>query len=57
MSRYQALRSIGCDPLSAGFIAFLNWMRGYPVNHIQFLNVVIEIPAPGVEASDKASHG
>lgn len=43
MSRYQALRRMGCDPLSAGFVAFMNWMRGNPPNRIAFLTTVIEI--------------
>lgn len=43
MSRYQVLRRLGCDPLAAGFIAFLNWMRGYPANEIHFTHIVIEV--------------
>jgi hypothetical protein len=42
MTRYQALRHLGCDPLSAGVVAFLNWMRGYPPNRIVFLSIDIE---------------
>lgn len=43
-SRYKILRrSLGCGPLTAGFIALMNWARGYPPNELHFLNVVIEI--------------
>lgn len=43
MSRYRALRSLGCDPLSAGFIAALNRAFGVPSHLIVFMTVVIEI--------------
>lgn len=49
MSRYQALRQLGLDPLSAGFVALLNWMRGYPANRIVFLTVEIEVQPPRKE--------
>ena len=42
MTRYQALRRIGCDPLTAGGIAIANWLRGYPEGLIVFLTVQIE---------------
>jgi hypothetical protein len=43
MTRYQALRSLGCGPFAAGFIAFCNWLAGYPPNLIVFLTVQIDI--------------
>lgn len=42
MTRYQVLRRIGCDPLTAGSIAFMNWLRGYPDGRIYFMTTVIE---------------
>lgn len=39
MTRYQALRRLGCDPLSAAFIAVLNWMRGVEPNRIVFMTL------------------
>ena len=30
MTRYQVLRRIGCDPLTAGGVAFMNWLWGQP---------------------------
>lgn len=43
MSRYRFLRAYGCDPVCAGFIALLNWARGYPPNEIRFLGTTIEM--------------
>ncbi len=51
MTRYQALRRIGCDPLTAGVIALMNWAMGHPPNEIHFMHMVIEVdeePHPGV---------
>lgn len=42
MSRYQALRCTGCDPLTAGFIALGNWLAGVPAGEICFMHLVIE---------------
>lgn len=47
MRRYRALRAIGCDPLTAGMIAFLNFLFNAPANEIHFMNVVIEIDDEG----------
>lgn len=49
MTRYQALRRIGCDPLVSGGIAFLNWLCGVPAGLICFMCVVIEFD-PGEQA-------
>ena len=43
VSRYRALRNLGCDPLTAGFIAFMNCVAGVPAREIHFMNVVIEL--------------
>lgn len=44
MSRYQILRrSLGCDPLTAGVIALLNWAQGVPANELRFMHLTIEI--------------
>lgn len=51
MSRYRALRHMGCDPLTAGVIALMNWAMGRPANEIHFMHMVIEVgdePHPGV---------
>jgi len=41
MTRYQALRRIECDPLTAGVIALLNWAREVPAGTIVFLTIVL----------------
>lgn len=43
MSRYQALRHIGCDPLTAAFIAMANWACGVPKGRIVCMSVEIDI--------------
>ena len=43
MSRYQALRSIGCGPFTAGVIAFMNWLTGVPPREIRFMHITMEI--------------
>ena len=30
MTRYQVLRRLGCGPLTAGGVAFMNWLWGQP---------------------------
>lgn len=42
MSRYQALRRIGCDPLSAAVIAIMNRILGVPCGEIRFMHITIE---------------
>lgn len=42
MTRYQVLRSLGCDPLSAGIVASINWLFGVREGVVGFMNVVIE---------------
>lgn len=42
MSRYQALRRIGCDPIAAGFIAGMNKLLGVPAGTIRFMHITIE---------------
>lgn len=59
MSRYQILRSIGCDPFAAGAIAFMNWVIGTPPNEIRFMHVTMEIeqPAHAAEISREQGEG
>lgn len=42
MTRYQVLRRLHCDPITAGFIAAMNWLCGVPTNLIAFMSVRIE---------------
>lgn len=42
MSRYRALRLLRCDPLSAGLIAFFNWLRDVPPGEIRVFTAVLE---------------
>ena len=42
MTRYQALRKCGCDPVAAGFVAALNWLLGVRPGVIQFIHITIE---------------
>lgn len=52
MTRYQALRAMKCDPFTAGFIAFGNWLRGIQPGRIVFLTVQIDYDADGVSLPD-----
>lgn len=45
MSRYQALRRIGCDPLTAGVIAGMNRCMGVPRGEIRFMHITMEYEA------------
>lgn len=42
MTRYQALRGIGCTCFGAWFIAALNNLHGVPRGEIRFMNVTME---------------
>ena len=50
MTRYQVLRHMKCEWLSAASVAFFNWLLKAPANEIRFMTVVIEFdpdePAP-----------
>ncbi|MFY2819683.1 hypothetical protein ACOTI2_08165 [Achromobacter xylosoxidans] len=46
MTRYRALRLMGCGWFTAGFIAALNEAFGVPKNEVRFMNVVVEIDDP-----------
>lgn len=37
MTRYRACRLIGLDPLSAAFVAALNWLFDVPQGLIKFI--------------------
>lgn len=41
MTRYQACRAIGLDPISAGFVAFVHFMVDAPQGMIAILHVTI----------------
>lgn len=42
MTRYQALRGVGCDPVTAVTIAALNRLWGVPKGTIVFMHIEIE---------------
>ena len=42
MTRYQALRRIGLDPVASGLVALLNWLLNAPPNEIRVMHVIIE---------------
>lgn len=50
MTRYQALRRLGLDPLASAFVAFFNWLFNVPKNEIHFMHMVIEIDNEDVPA-------
>lgn len=41
MTRYQACRSIGLDPLSAAFVTFIHFLAGAPEGKIAILHMTI----------------
>ena len=41
MTRYQALRSIGLDPLSAAIVTFVHFLAGAPEGKIAILHMTI----------------
>ncbi|MCZ8388730.1 hypothetical protein [Achromobacter xylosoxidans] len=43
MTRYRALRLLGCGWFTAGIVAGVNRILGVPSNEVRFMNVVIEI--------------
>lgn len=43
MRRYRALRKLGCDWFTAGFIAWVNFLFNVPENEIRFMHLIIEI--------------
>lgn len=42
MTRYQALRKMGCDVVTACFIGSLNWLFGVREGEIRFMHMIIE---------------
>lgn len=42
MTRYQALRKIGCDPFTCWIICFLNWMVDVPEGKVGVMHIIIE---------------
>ena len=41
MSRYQACRSIGIDPMASAFVAFVHFLVGAPQGRIAILHMTI----------------
>lgn len=54
MTRYQVLRSVGCEPLTAAIIALANWVYGAPAGLVVCLNVQIEYGIEGDGLGQKA---
>lgn len=54
MTRYQALRRIGCDPVAASFVALLNWLFDVRKNEIRFMNVTFDIDDSGDQQEDQS---
>lgn len=53
ISRYQALRRMKCDVITAAFIAFLNFMFDVPPNKIVFMTLEIDFDdEPSEEVSE-----
>ena len=42
MTRYQFMRKLGFDPLTAGLTAFMNWVHGHPEGEIHIMHTVLE---------------
>lgn len=45
MTRYQALRQIGLDPISAALVALMNWLRCIPDGEARAMSMRITYPA------------
>lgn len=57
MTRYRALRLLGCGWFTAGIVAGLNRLFGVPTNEVRFMNVVIDINGWGTPASPAKHDG
>lgn len=42
MTRYEACRKIGLDPLASGLTTFIHWLQAVPEGYIAILHTVIE---------------
>lgn len=51
MTRYKVLRRIGCDPVTAGLLAFTNYVMGVPAGIVGTMLCVIEFD-PNEEVED-----
>lgn len=51
VTRYRALRLMGCGWFTAAVVAGVNRLFGVPSNEVRFMNVVIEINGWGSLAS------
>lgn len=38
--RYRLMRSLGCDVLTAGFIALLNELSNLPPRYVRFMHII-----------------
>ena len=45
MTRYQACRKLGLDPVASAFTTFMHWLFNVPQGHIVILHMVIEYDA------------
>lgn len=54
MTRYRALRLLGCDWLTAALIAGLNEACGVPLNEIRIMGVVVELDSEVRSGQDGA---
>ena len=42
MTRYQACRKLGLDPIASAFTTFIHWLFDAPQGYIAILHIVIE---------------
>lgn len=45
MTRYQACRKLGLDPVASAFTTFIHWLFDTPQGYIAILHTVIEYDA------------
>ena len=55
MTRYHALRSIGCGPIGSAVVSAVNWIFGVPEGLIKFLMLEIEYPVQEPPATKETS--
>lgn len=42
LTRYRVLRKLGCGPVTAGLVAFINFVMGVPEGVVGIMHCVIE---------------
>ncbi|MPT39034.1 MAG: hypothetical protein E2603_11145 [Achromobacter sp.] len=57
VTRYRALRLLGCGWFTAAVVAGVNRLFGVPSNQVRFMNVVIEINGWGSPMSAAENDG